>query len=68
VAALIKAAKEAQAGTSVFPSGNYQGQVGLSPYHELDSSVPDDVKARLAGLDQALLSGTLQTGLTTTNP
>jgi len=68
VAALIKAAKEAQAGSSVFPSGNYQGQVGLSPYHELDSSIPDEVKARMTGLDQALLSGALQTGITITNP
>jgi basic membrane protein A and related proteins len=68
VAELIKTAKGAQIGSSVFPSGNYLGQVGLSPYHDLDSSIPDDVKARMAEIDQALLSGTLQTGVSLTSP
>ena len=68
VAGLIKTAKSAQTGASVFPSGNYLGQVGLSPYHDLASSIPDEVKVRMAELDQALLSGALQTGVPLTNP
>jgi basic membrane protein A and related proteins len=65
---LIKTARDAQAGTSVFPSGNYVGQVGLSPYHDLDSSIPDEIKLRMNGLNQALLSGEIQTGISATNP
>ena len=68
VAELIKTAKSAQSGGSVFPSGNYLGQVGLSPYHDQDSSIPDEVKLRMIKLDQALLSGKLQTGVSLTNP
>ena len=68
VAELIKTARDAQAGTSVFPSGNYEGQVGLSPYHDLVSSVPDNVKLYMTGLNQALLSGETQPGVTITNP
>ncbi len=68
VADLIKMAGAAQAGTSVFPTGNYMGQVGLSSYHDLDSSIPDGIKLRMTELDQALLSGQLQTGVSLTNP
>jgi basic membrane protein A len=65
---LIKTAKDAQAGTSVFPSGNFEGQVGLSSYHDLVSSVPDEVKLRMTGMVQSLLSGEIQTGVSVTNP
>jgi basic membrane protein A and related proteins len=68
VAGLIKTAKSAQSGGFVFPSGNYLGQVGLSPYHDQDSSIPDDVKLRMTELVQALISGTLQTGVALTSP
>jgi basic membrane protein A and related proteins len=68
VAELIRAAREAQTGTSGFPSGNYAGKIGLSPYHDMDSSVPGEVKARLIQLTQALLSGEIQTGVSVTNP
>jgi basic membrane lipoprotein Med (substrate-binding protein (PBP1-ABC) superfamily) len=65
---LIKTARDAQAGTSTFPSGNYQGQVGLSSYHDLVSSVPDEVKAHMTDLNKALLSGEIQTGVSVTTP
>ena len=68
VAGLIKTAKGAQTGSSVFPSGNYLGEVGLSSYHDLGSSVPDEVKTRMTKLKQALISGTLQTGVSLTTP
>jgi basic membrane protein A len=65
---LIKTARDAQAGTSVFPSGNFDGQVILSSYHDLDSSIPEEVKSRMTELNQALLSGQTQTGVSVTNP
>jgi basic membrane protein A len=68
MAELIKTARDAQAGNAVFPSGNYKGQVGLSPYHDLASTVPDEVKLRMDELNRALLSGEIQTGVTITNP
>jgi basic membrane protein A len=68
VAELIKTAKGAQSGSSVFPSGNYLGQVGLSSYHDLGTSIPDEVKTHMTALDQALLSGSLQTGVPLTSP
>jgi basic membrane protein A and related proteins len=68
VAGLITTAKGAQTGSAVFPSGNYLGQVGLSPYHDQGSSIPDEVKLRMAELNQALVSGTLQTGVSLANP
>ena len=68
VAELIKTAKGAQAGSSVFPSGNSPGQIGLSPYHDMDSSIPSEVKLRMTELDQALLAGSLQTGVSLTTP
>ncbi|MGB8215161.1 MAG: BMP family ABC transporter substrate-binding protein [Anaerolineales bacterium] len=68
VAQLINAARDAQAGMSAFPTGNFMGQVGLSPYHDLDSSIPNEVKLRMTDLKQALLSGDIQTGVSVTNP
>jgi basic membrane protein A len=68
VVELIRMARDAQARQAVFPSGNYEGQVGLSSYHDLVSSVPDEVKLRMSGLNQALLSGEIQTGVSVTNP
>jgi len=68
VAELIKEAKDAQNGSGVFPSGNYMGQVGLSPYHDQGTSIPDEVKAHMTELNQALVAGTLQTGVSLTSP
>ena len=68
IAELIKTARDAQAGSSLFPSGNFEGQVGLSTYHDLVSSVPDEVKLYMTGLNQAFLSGEIQTGVAQTNP
>jgi basic membrane protein A len=63
VAELIKVAREAQTGESTFPQGNTIGQVGLSPYHDLGSSVPDKVKTRMSNLSQSLNSGGIITGV-----
>ncbi len=68
IAELIKTARGTQAGNSIFPAGNYMGQAGLSPYHDLDSSVPDPVKLRMTELNQALISGETRTGISVVNP
>jgi len=65
---LIKTAREAQAGNSVFPTGNFRGQVGLSPYHDLDATIPAEIKARMNELNQGLLTGQIQTGVSLPTP
>ncbi len=54
---LIKAAQEGS-----FPAGNFLGATGLAPYHDFDSVIPADVKAKINELDEALKSGALATG------
>jgi basic membrane protein A and related proteins len=68
VTELIQTAKDAQAGSSVFPTGNFRGQVGLSGYHDLDSSIPDEIKTRMTELNHGLISGQIQTGVELTTP
>jgi basic membrane protein A len=65
---LIKAAKDVQTQASGFPSGNFIGQVGLAPYHDLDSSVPDEIELQMTEMIKALLSGDIQTGVSISNP
>jgi basic membrane protein A len=60
---LVKMAKDGN-----FPSGNFQGQAGYAPYHDLDSKVPADVKAKMEEIDKALKGGTLQTGVAPVKP
>jgi basic membrane protein A len=44
------------------PSGNYYGTVGLAPYHDFDSVIPDDVKATIDEIAAALNDGSMETG------
>lgn len=60
---LIKMAKE-----GAFPSGNYTGQAGYAPFHDLESVVPADVKAKMEEIDKALKDGSLQTGVAPAKP
>lgn len=60
---LIKMAKEGN-----FPSGNYVGKAGYAPYHDLDSQVPAEVKAKMEEIDKALKDGSLQTGVSPAKP
>ena len=60
---LIKLAKDGQ-----FPSGNYMGQAGYAPFHDLDSKVPADVKAKMQEIDKALKDGSLKTGVAPAKP
>ncbi len=60
---LIKMAKEGN-----FPSGNYMGEAGYAPFHDLDSQVPADVKAKMEEIDKALKDGSLQTNVPPAKP
>jgi basic membrane protein A len=55
---LVKAAREGQ-----FTGGNVVGQVGLAPYHDLDSQVPKAVKDKMTEIDKGLKEGTIKTGV-----
>ena len=65
---LIAEAKQAQGRAGVFRFGDYVGQVGLAPYHDLDQFIPGTVKSRMAELSQALSLGEVQTGVSISNP
>jgi basic membrane protein A and related proteins len=60
---LVKLAKDGK-----FPSGNYMGQAGFAPYHDLDSKVPADVKTKMDDLAKKLASGELKTGVAPAKP
>ena len=60
---LLKLAKEGK-----MPSGNHVGKAGYAPFHDLDSKVPADVKARMQQLEKSLQDGTLKTGVAPTKP
>ena len=54
---VIKSAKEGS-----FPAGNYVGPVGLAPFHDFDSQIPQDVKDKLNEIDAGLKDGSISTG------
>ncbi len=56
-AGLIGLAKKSQAMGDPFPSGNYLGQVGLAPYHDLQDAVPRDVQVKMSDLNRVLILG-----------
>lgn len=59
--------KEVKAGTSkagVVTANIKNGGVGLAPYHDWDSKIPADVKAKITEATNALKGGTLKTGYT----
>ena len=68
VANLVSEAKQAQNREGDFLFGDYVGQVGLAPYHDLDQTIPETVKSRMAELSQALSQGEVQTGVSISNP
>ncbi len=47
-----------------FKGGNVKGDVGLAPYHDLDSKVPADVKTKMSQLSADVASGKTPTGFT----
>ncbi len=59
----IKAAKEGK-----FKGGNFYGPVSLAPFHDLDSVVSKEVKAKLEEVNKGLLDGTIKTNVPATKP
>jgi basic membrane protein A len=60
---LIKLAKDGK-----FPSGNFFGLAGYAPFHDLDSQVPAEVKAKMVEIDKALKDGSLATNVPPVKP
>src|SRR5439155_26660509 len=54
---IIKAAQDGS-----FKGGNIVGDVGLAPYHDLDSKVPADVKSKMTQLIADVVAGRTKTG------
>jgi basic membrane protein A len=63
VAELVAAAKDG----SIAP-GNFTGDAGYAPYHDLESEVPDAVKTMMEELNAALLDGSVVTNVPPVKP
>lgn len=51
-----------QAKDGSIKGGNFVGDVGLAPYHDFDSTIPADVKQKIADLTPKVVSGEVPTG------
>ena len=51
-----------------FKGGNVYGEVGLAPFHDLDSKVPADLKTKLEDIRKKLLDGSLKTNVAPAKP
>ena len=60
---LIKMAKD-----GTFPGGNFYGKAGYAPFHDLDSVVPAEVKAKMEEINKGLLDGSIMTNVAPTKP
>lgn len=60
---LIQAAQDGN-----FPSGNYVGDAGYAPYHDLESEVPAEVKATMEEINVGLLDGSIKTNVAPVKP
>jgi len=58
----------AKAADGSFKGGNNYGEVGLAPFHDLDSKVPADLKTKLEDIRKQLLDGSLKTNVTPAKP
>ncbi|MGE5463577.1 MAG: BMP family ABC transporter substrate-binding protein [Syntrophothermus sp.] len=60
---LVKMAKDGK-----FPTGNYTGQAGFAPDHDLDNEVPADVKAQMEQINKGILDGSIKTNVAPAKP
>lgn len=58
---VVDAIKSIPAGT--WKGGNMVGPVGLAPFHDWDSKIPQSVKDKLKEIDKGLKNGSIQTGV-----
>jgi basic membrane protein A len=47
-----------------FPGGLYYGEIGMAPYHDFDTVIPESVKKTMAELEENLTNDTISTGYT----
>ncbi len=57
-----------QVAAGTIEGGNSLGKVGIAPYHDFDSKVPADVKAKIDEIRTQLEDGTLQTNVAAAKP
>lgn len=55
---LVKKAKD-----GAFDGLQSMGKAGLAPFHDFESKIPDDVKAKIADIVKQMEAGTLETGV-----
>ena len=60
---LIKLSQDGQ-----FPNGNYFGDAGYAPFHDLESEVPAEVKTMLEEINAGLLDGSIKTEVPPVKP
>jgi basic membrane protein A len=60
---LIKLAKEGN-----FPTGNYFGDAGYAPYHDLENEVPAEVKTKMEEIAAGLKDGSIKTNVPPVKP
>lgn len=51
-----------------FPSGNYFGDIGYAPFHDLENEIPADVRAEMELINAGLLDGSIETGVPPVKP
>ena len=60
---LIKMAKDGN-----FPTGNYFGNAGYAPFHDLENEVPADIKTKMEEINKGLLDGSIKTNVAPVKP
>jgi basic membrane protein A len=63
VLAGIKASKEGN-----LPAGNYYGDAGYAPFHDLENEVPADVKTKMEEIAAGLIDGSIKTNVPPVKP
>ena len=51
-----------------FPGGNYYGDAGYAPFHDLENEVPGDVKTKMEEIAAGLLDGSIKTNVPPVKP
>lgn len=51
-----------------FPSGNFLGQVGYAPFHDLENKIPPDVREQMEVIRIGLIDGSIQTNVPSRKP